>query len=271
MKRMFLITLACSILTVFTSKAQEGNWDVYMAQYEKGAGSMTLNMDLINVAPKEKLPFLLITGVKFENCREDGLPNSDEFEKLYNVSDNIERLLNGSVSFELVGTFTYQCERLDYIYLSDTISIRSQLTELYKSEFGNYEYYINLKRDESWEAYTKFLYPNDVTLEYMSNQKVLFQLQQAGDNLSKQRLVDHWIYFSRKSDEELYVKYIEGIGFKVESQEIDKNFKLPYQLHISRIDYIYPESINEITLELRKKAKDLNGDYDGWETFVITE
>ncbi|WP_430817902.1 DUF695 domain-containing protein [Carboxylicivirga sp. RSCT41] len=271
MNRLLLITLIFSFLTLMTSKAQEGNWDVYMAQYEKGAGSIALNMDLIGIAPNKTLPFILITGVKFDNCREDGFPNSDEFEKLYNVSDNIENLIKENVAYELAGTFTYQCERLDYIYLSDTISIRKKLIELYTSKFGNYEYFINLKPDNSWKAYKEFLYPNEITQEYMSNQKVLFQLQKAGDNLSKQRQVDHWIYFSQESNKEEFKKYVESLGFKVEGQQNDKNFELPYQLHISRIDYIYPESINKITLELRKKAKDLNGDYDGWETFVITE
>lgn len=28
-------------------------------------------------------------------------------------------------------------------------------------------------------------------------------------------------------------------------------------------------SISALTLRLRKKAKELHGDYDGWETFVI--
>ena len=32
----------------------------------------------------------------------------------------------------------------------------------------------------------------------MSNQKVLYQLQSGGDNLSKERQVDHWIYFADK-------------------------------------------------------------------------
>nr|WP_321409595.1 DUF695 domain-containing protein [uncultured Carboxylicivirga sp.] len=268
----FRILLMISILTFSNSKAQEGNWDVYLAQYENGPGSVTINMDAINSAPNKDLPILLVTGVTFDNCREDGLPNNDEFEKLYNVSDNVDRLLKeNGVSYELVGTFTYQCERLDYIYLSDSTSIRTILTKLYESEYGNYKYYINLKYDDSWVAYVKFLYPNEITLENMSNQKVLYQLQKAGDNLTKQRQVDHWLYFSQKSDRELYVKHVKQLGFRIESQEKIENSNLPYQLQISRTDYIHPESINKITLELRTKAQELEGEYDGWETYIITE
>lgn len=271
MNTKILTLLIYSFIILNISKAQEGNWDVYLAQYENGPGSITLNMDLIVTAPKNDLPYILVTGVEFENCREDGFPNSDEFEKLYMISDGILELLKDRVKFELAGTFTHQCERLDYVYLSDTLNIRETLTNTYKSKYGDYKFYINLKDDKNWEAYTKFLYPNEVTLEYMSNQKVLTQLQKAGDNLSKERQIDHWIYFVKKSDRTLYEKYVTELGFKIENRGKIKNANQPFKLQISRSDFVYPESINKITLELRKKALEYNGDYDGWETFVITE
>lgn len=271
MNKLTLLIAILLLLTHLGVHAQDGNWDVYLAQYESGPGSVTLNMDLINIAPNKNLPYVLITGVKFENCRDDGFPDSDEFANLYNISDHVERLLKKHVTSELAGTFTYQCERLDYIYLSDTTSIRAKLSKLYTTSFSNYEYYINIKPDENWEAYTQFLYPNEFIRENMANKKVLLQLQQAGDNLSKERQVDHWLYFASQADQEKYVEQVKALGFKVESKKTDKLLKLPYQLRISRTDYIYPESINKITFELRQKAKDLNGDYDGWETFVIKE
>lgn len=57
-----------------------------MAQYEEGPGSVLLNMDLIQTSPQANKPFLVITGVSFRNCREDGLPTSDEFDRLYVIS-----------------------------------------------------------------------------------------------------------------------------------------------------------------------------------------
>ena len=106
-------------------------------------------------------------------------------------------------------------------------------------------------------------------LLYMSNQQILVQLQSAGDDLSKERQVDHWIYFPDKSKRDLFIIDVKKNGFKIESQDIINNSGLPYQLHISRIDYIDMESISKLSLNLRRKAKELGGDYDGWETFVI--
>ena len=71
---------------------------------------------------------------------------------------------------------------------------------------------------------------------------------------------------------ENFIKILLKIqGFKIESESKTKDKNYPYQLQISRIDFVDMESINNITIKLRKKANELNGEYDGWETFVITE
>ena len=140
---------------------------------------------------------------------------------------------------------------------------------MYESKHKDYKYYINIRQDKEWEAYTKFLYPTEQIQEYMSNQKVLNQLQKAGDNLSKKRQVDHWIYFATKESRKLFINYSENIGFKIEKQAKTKDPNLPYKLQISRIDLVDIESISQLTMKLRRKAKELGGDYDGRETFVI--
>ncbi|NVK44366.1 MAG: DUF695 domain-containing protein [Oceanospirillaceae bacterium] len=242
-----------------------------MAQYDNGPGSTTLNMDLIKLAPKKDLPFIVITGVTTQNCRDDGFPKSTEFDKLYNISDSILEKLKKITKTELAGTFTYQCERLDYIYVADTLTIRTELTELYKTEFPNFKNYINIKADKDWKAYLQFLYPNEETQEFMANEKVLIQLRQAGDNLDKPRQVDHWIYFADEEDKISFMESIKKEGYKIEDDNKLQNTDLPFQLRISRIDSVNPNEIYKITLSLRKMAKKYNGEYDGWETFVIKE
>ena len=123
------------LFIVNKSWAQSGKWDVYLAQYENGPGSTTLNMDLIKLAPKKELPFIVITGVTTENCRDNGFPNSSELEKLYKILDAVDAKLKGITKVELAGSFTYLCERLNYIYVADTNLIRAELTNLYKTDF----------------------------------------------------------------------------------------------------------------------------------------
>ncbi|MGZ8553364.1 MAG: hypothetical protein ACXWV8_08160, partial [Chitinophagaceae bacterium] len=86
MKILFaVIYLSISSINLF---AQEGNWEVYLAQYEKGPGSTVVNMGIKNMAPDKNLPFLFSAGVNFTNCTTDGFPTSDEFGNLNGISDS---------------------------------------------------------------------------------------------------------------------------------------------------------------------------------------
>ncbi|MFL9832328.1 DUF695 domain-containing protein [Flavobacterium sp. ST-87] len=261
--------ISCNTKSQETQKTDDSNWDAYIANYENGAGSTTLNMDLKKVAPKTDLAYILITGVTFSNCNKDGFPEKEEFSKLYEVSDEVETTISKITKTELAGTFTYQCERLNYYYINDTTQIRSKLTALYKNKYSNYKYYINIKPDKNWDAYLNFLYPNEEIQENMSNQKVIEQLKNGGDDLTKSRQVDHWIYFSNEKNRDLFEKRIAKNGFKIENKEKIDDPDKPFKLHISRDDKVDSESISKITLELRKRAKELEGDYDGWETYVV--
>lgn len=265
-----LLILLFSLVAQITF-SQDTNWDVYLAQFDKGPGSVSLNMDLIIEAPKGEFPFVVITGVTFSQCRDDGFPEDEEFKKLYAISDNVVELISSISESELVGTFTYQCQRLDYVYVRDTTNIRDKLESLYKSHYKSYKQYINIVHDKEWEAYTKFLYPNEEIQEYMSNEKVLVQLRTAGDKLNKARQIDHWLYFSSSNDRDAFTKYAQKEKFKIEGNNYLKDSELPYQLHISRVDNLDPQLINSLTLSLRKKAKEFKGEYDGWETFVVKD
>lgn len=264
------VILSALLLTMASpSFSQEENWDVYMANYEKGVGSTVLNMSYKTRAPLKTYPFLLITGVTFTDCDTSGLPVVTAFKQLYAISDKIKTAIDYSYSNKFVGTFTYQCERVDYYYLTDTSNIRNRLDSIYKNNFPDLKPIIKLREDSKWEAYLSFLYPNEETLEYMSNEKVVLHLLNAGDDLTKPRKVDHWIYFNNSADRDKFTAYVAQNKYTIESKSTSKEFKLPYQLQISRTDYVDMESITKITLELRKKALECKGDYDGWETEVI--
>lgn len=252
-----------------TLVAQEENWEVYLAQYEKGPGSTIVKMGIRGTAPDKSFPFLFSAGVKFTECGSEGLPVSSEFETLNRISDSIVATVNRLIKNIIVGTFTYQCERRDYFYVSDTAGLRQYLINLISKHFPGYTPAFNIKPDKDWEAYLQFLYPNEETMEYIKNEKVLTHLQNSGDKLEKARQVDHWVYFKTDADRNCFIQYATRNHFKIESKEKQNDLKLPYKLQLSRTDKIDLPSISKITLELERQARKCNGDYDGWETVVI--
>jgi hypothetical protein len=271
MKQLIYMIFLIGVVFPFFGYAQEENWDVYLAKYEKGVGSTLLNMALNKTAPQKNFPYILITGVKFKDCTVDGMPTKKEFDNLYVISDTAKAVITRSTLLIPAGTFTYQCERKDYYYVNDTTDLRALLLQTYQSRFPAYEPYVSIKADKNWEAYLKFLYPNEETQEYMKNEKVVTQLLNAGDKLEKERPVDHWIYFSTEADRKCFITYAVSKGFKMVSKaKIDRPTSR-LQLHIARTDHVQLAHITKITLELTKQAKRCLGDYDGWESVVISD
>jgi hypothetical protein len=253
------------ILISSSLKAQKANFDAYKAQYDQEAGNTIFDKGLKQTAPVGDYPFVLITGVKFKDC-DKGVPTEKEQPNLDRVSDSVYANVTKLVKNIMAGTFTYQCERLEYYYIVDTAQIRDRLTALYKKYFNSYETYINIKPDKDWDAYLKFLYPNEETMEYMENEKILMSLEKQGDNLQKERRVDHWLEFSDLNDmSNFFASFVLPQGFQLDTKE--KHHQ--YGLHIFRTDKIDLPSINKITAGLRKEAKKYNGVYKGWETAVV--
>jgi uncharacterized protein (TIGR01619 family) len=260
------------VLTFFSPlllPAQEESWDVYMARYKNKPGSISLNMGLKSVAPVKDLPYMLVTGISFKNCNEEGMPSKREFINLYKISDSVTSIVDQLGKNKLAGSFTYLCQQLHYFYISDTANMRQSLTTLYKEKFPLYIPYISIKKDSAWANYLEFLYPNEESFEFMQNQKITVALQNGGDKLVKSRPIDHWLYFKTEADRNCFIMYATLQKFKMGAKEKVAIPKTPFKLSLSRTDKADAASISKITIELKKQAKKCNGEYGGWETFVV--
>lgn len=264
--------LLCLTLFPLTGLCQKEAWDTYLAHYDKGVGSTSVNMALKEVAPMNDLPFVLVAGVRFRECNSQGLPTEREFLRLSIISDSLQVHVDSLTRRNLLaGTFTYLCGHADYYYVTDTSRLRQQLSAFIVRQFPGYTPYIVIKEDPGWQDYLKFLYPSPAIQEYMANQKSVLKLREAGDSLVKPRKVIHWLLFKNKADYECFGRYAVSKKFRIERVETTKEAAHPYRLLISRTDKVDLESINALTTLLKKQAEPCHGEYGGWETEVSSQ
>jgi regulator of RNase E activity RraB len=66
------------------------------------------------------------------------------------------------------------------------------------------------------------------------------------------------------------VEIILSWDFQINQRnKIEEYDGFPYQLQISKTEFVDQQSIDHCTLQLSQLANQLNGEYDGWETVVI--
>jgi uncharacterized protein (TIGR01619 family) len=273
MRKLLIALLTILIFTTqMTAQNSEEQWDTYIASYEDGKpGSTTLRMDLINSAPVDNFDYVLVTGLTYKTSNENGFPEGETFNILHNVGDELIELIRKETEMILVGSFMCNKERLEYFYIKDPKNIVAKIEEFYKTKYSEYEFYLNVKEDKEWKYYRDFLYPNEESKNYMADQSVLRNLEEAGDNLTKARRIDHWLYFSNETEMNKCKEQLVKLKFNIQSAGINKETNLPFELQIWRINHVNIDSIYPITSHLKKTAKKYNGDYDGWETSVEKE
>src|SRR5262249_50197216 len=149
--------LIVSLFIVFTASAQTEDWDTYMAKYGNKPGSVMVDMGLMAKAPDKRYPYLVITGPRAKRCNEDGMPANDEIQVMEEILSATGNFITGVTSKTLAGTFMYNCERLNYYYVKDTMGVRNAIRRMYDRSYTDYDYAINIKPDEGWTTYRTFL------------------------------------------------------------------------------------------------------------------
>jgi regulator of RNase E activity RraB len=135
--------------------------------------------------------------------------------------------------------------------------------------FSAYKFDMGKQHEPDWNQYRNVLYPSEESMERIKNTDILKVLEKHGDTLESVRDVHHWIYFKTSNDRGLFIEQVRQLGYKVENESEDLKEEFPYGIQITRHQSVTPAKIDDAVLELFRLAKELDGEYDGWEAQII--
>lgn len=247
------------------------DWAVYFTTVgENQLGSIVIDLGFHNIAPIESKLKLITVTTFMNNLTEDGLSSSEESETLNQIEDYFIDLIVSNYDVVYVGRLKYDSKILSYFYCEKTNDFENLFTEI-KNQYPNYRFDYNVKEEKNWRTYFEILYPSPFEMQVIQNGLVIENLESHGDKLEKERQVDHWIYFKSETDREKFLYAIEGMNFNIEDKSEISIGESPFSLQLSRTDKVDYESVNEYVMYLWEKAQEFNGDYDGWETFIVKD
>ena len=173
--------------------------------------------------------------------------------------------LTGVTAKVLSGTFTYKCQRLNYYYVKDTMGVRNAIMRMYNRSYPDYSYSINIKQDAGWTTYRTFLYPDEATLTWMDNDRIIARMMQQGDSLVKRRDINFEFYFKTDSDRVSFARYVQTRNYRVDTVVVSKSNSMPFELIASENGMVKMDSINNRVLDLKRELKNHHGLYNGWQ------
>lgn len=250
-----------------SNEEYQPDWAFYFSNVDDKHSSISTDLGLTKVAPIRTQPYIVYISIKMKSPREDGLSSSEEASILWEMEDEVNANLEAqNAEFTSVGRLTSSGFR-DLYFFGSNAMIMEKIIDETMIKFSDYEFDIGSREDKEWKSYFEFLYPLPRQMQSIQNFRVVDIIQKGGDDLSKEREVFHWIYFRDINKLKEFEKYTMGQGFKTLSiGNSDGEFN--YVLQISRVDKVGFNDIDEYTIDLWEKAKEFEGEYDGWETSI---
>jgi hypothetical protein len=245
--------------------SDEDTWDFYSCSIDDLPHSTFVNLSIANRAPIAELPMFKAIEVTLLHPNPDTqMSTNAEFDRLSDMEDFIQTFDSEELLF--IGRQTGAGKRKFYFYSAPTQDMAT-LIEAFTTTFPEYHQTSFQFEDPKWQTYLNDLYPNDIAFNEIGNRHVVFQLAEYGDDGQTPRTIDHNIIFTDKSASKEFENIATAMGFSV-SVKRQGIFNRTYDVLLQKTDS--PVALDPVTMDLKNRAKQLGGEYDGWGCTTVT-
>ena len=238
--------------------------EYYITTADESSVYTELEMDFLDDAPQAERPWLLWAFLKLETTA-DGLPSDEALQNLKGVTATLNERLAQELDVLNVG-HKFEDGWVELYYYGPTAKkFQAVVSEVIGSQ---YVMDIGSTRDAKWEHYLYTLYPNPLMLQQIQTRQILNELQEVGDDFTKEREVEHYLGFlteghAKRVSEELYLHGFEEKTLGYNSSEEYGNTLVMIQTHT-----LDKELLEELAFLLMTTAEKEHGIYVGWSSEV---
>lgn len=217
-----------------------------------------VEMELIDEAPQIERPWLLWLFVKSENPLD---------ESFTGFTDDLKHTLHEAMGALFAGSVTKEGWIELYFYASEAKRFENISSEV-MARHGGFAYERGVSKDTKWEMYLERLYPDAYALLRIQNRHTIEALADAGDDLSIEREVEHYLFFQTRSSMERAVASLSAHGFALKEEVNDDESDHAYGAVVVKTESVLPDQVEETTALLFDAALEQYGYYEGWSTVL---
>lgn len=241
------------------------NWTGYLAQVDGEPASIIVDIGLGGDWLRETYPNMAWVRLAMREPRPDGLPSSEEFDRLSEISDALEGCaVEGTSVF--VGRNSGGGSQ-DYFFYTRDVPAFAELAQAAMEKFPDYAFETGGRPEPDWSTYFEFLYPTPADFQRIGNRQVLDSLRSNGDDGEAVRPIDHCALFQSEAARWRFASHIKAEGFEIADMLAPEDGETRFGLVFSREGQ--PAQIDSIVMPIWETVQEFDGEYDGWETAVI--
>lgn len=208
-------------------------------------------------------PWLFSVFVKSNSIDE----NSDSFDEFLETKESLIIALEHSSRAKYVGTRVNEGWHEFYFYAKDSKNLDLIATQMLKN--SGYKYESNIVKDTKWDFYIKNLFPTELEFHDIQSDKIIFLLQEEGDELSIPRVVEHYASFETATQKDRFVQNALTCGFEFKDDISSEEFE--HGVALTKEHSVTGEDVKKVVQELYLLLKKEHGYYEGWSTVLATE
>ena len=207
-------------------------------------------------------PWLFSVFVKSDNISE----NSDSFDEFLETKESLIIALEHEKKAKYVGTRVNEGWHEFYFYAKDYKNLEKFVSKMLK--VSGYKYYCIVVKDAKWDFYHKNLFPSELEFHNIQSDKIIFLLEEEGDNLSIPRDVEHYLSFDTATQKERFVKNVLEFGFEFKDDISSEEFE--HGVALIKKHSVVSEDVKKVVEDLYELVKKEHGYYEGWSTVLVT-
>ncbi|WP_457351967.1 DUF695 domain-containing protein [Roseateles sp. P5_D6] len=240
-------------------------WETFPAQMGEHLAYISFNKSYAEIAEKDPRTYLFQVRLQFKRPTPRGMPTGEEFPDVSRVEDLLDAAVVSGGGLE-VGRLTVKGHRTFYFYVPFQ---EQKAKEIVASVSGQttYQLQYSVELDQAKGGFWKELYPSVDDWQVIGDLRVLDSLRTQGDVAEAPREVSHWAYFPAQSQARQFADWANLNFYAVNSVEStdDKKKVVVRFTHKGNMELA---DITRHTIAINRKARELGGNYDGWETSV---
>ena len=208
-------------------------------------------------------PWLFSVFIKFDGADEQ----IAGYEEFLETKEALIIALENENRVKYVGTRIVDGWSEIYFYAQDSKSLDTTVAQILKP--SNYVYESSVVRDAKWDFHHKNLVPTELEECHIQSEKIIFMLEEEGDDLEVVRTVEHYLSFEVPTQKNRFLNTLEleGYTFKdeISSDEFENGVALVKEHNVTS------ETIRLEVSQLFEAVKACQGFYEGWSTTLAEE
>ena len=222
---------------------------------------LTIEVDVDAGEFKSDYPWLLSVFVKY-----DGLDDSsDAYEEFLETKESLIIAVEYEDKAKYLGSRVVDGWSEFYFCASSSKEFDSTVSAILKN--SGYVYESNIVRDSKWGFYETQLFPSELEFAHIQSAKIIFLLEEEGEDLTVPRDVEHYVSFETPTQKNRFINTLELDGFSFKDEISSEEFE--NGMALVKKHAVTDEEVQKVVNELFEAVKKEQGYYEGWSTTLV--